>query len=148
MKDELIILGFQRASEEQRQQIKERRAASIAREHTKVTMEMTEKMKAKMEEKDKGTVAHSFLKAVYNIILTTTEQAFDRLQKWLAPPTFMQEFEQAQEMRMEGTALWLYRNPTFSEWRLSRNPTDPYSNVLWTQGKKDKPPGSYDTVVY
>lgn len=82
------------------------------------------------------------------MILTITEQAFDRIQKWLAPPTFMQEFEQAQEMRMEGTALWLFRNPTFQEWTLSRDPIDRYSNVLWTQGNKHKPPGSYDVVVY
>lgn len=76
MKDELIILGFQRASEEQRQQIKERRAASMAREHTKITMEMTEKMKTKMEEKDKGTVPHSFHKAVYNIMLKSNRASF------------------------------------------------------------------------
>lgn len=62
VKDELIILGFQRVSEEQRQQIKERRAASMAREHTKVTMEMTENMRTKMEEKDKGTMPLFFYK--------------------------------------------------------------------------------------
>jgi hypothetical protein len=77
---------------------------------------------------------------VYSTTLKrTTEHAFDRLQKWLAPPTFMQEFEQAQEMRMEGTALWLFKNPAFSEWRLSRDDEDPCSNMLWIQGKEQPP---------
>ncbi|KAF2200065.1 hypothetical protein GQ43DRAFT_90178 [Delitschia confertaspora ATCC 74209] len=61
---------------------------------------------------------------------------------WLAPPSFKDNFETAQDSREEGTAEWLFDEPKFKAW-VSSTAESISSRVLWIRGN----PGWGKTVV-
>ncbi|KAF2177895.1 hypothetical protein K469DRAFT_696285 [Zopfia rhizophila CBS 207.26] len=69
-----------------------------------------------------------------------------RLRQWIHPPEFALEFENALATREEGTAEWLFSDPTFVAWK-SRNATGgprwSKDMVLWIHGN----PGSGKTIL-
>jgi hypothetical protein len=82
-----------------------------------------------------------FIPYVYiNAIIDEMLAKFDRIQRWISPPQFAQEYERARDQREQGTAEWLFEEPMFSEWlKYSTNdsggePSIPGKSVLWVQG--------------
>ena len=65
------------------------------------------------------------------------------MKTWLAPTTYMQELEHAQELREDDTAEWILDEPSFIRWKafdseskLQSNGKKPNKNTLWIQGKR------------
>jgi hypothetical protein len=68
-------------------------------------------------------------------------RAVERIKNWLSPPEFLQELEEAQALRDEDTAYWLFDEPIFKAWRefdclsapsLAEGKTD--RRTLWVYG--------------
>jgi hypothetical protein len=74
------------------------------------------------------------------LILKTLEQTFSRLQAWLNPPNFMERLDEARRLQQDGTAIWLFEEAIFVNWRGSDETTEQYSfpsedsKFLWVKG--------------
>jgi hypothetical protein len=55
-----------------------------------------------------------------------------RILAFIQPPEFIDDFEQAQALREEGTGLWLFYHPSLLKWI-----TAPGENVFWMNGKQN-----------
>lgn len=66
------------------------------------------------------------------------ETIFHRIKNWLRPPEFTEEFEEAQKLRDEGTAEWLFGEGEFKNWRMAsehESSHDSSESIFWVQGR-------------
>jgi hypothetical protein len=66
------------------------------------------------------------------------ETIFHRIKNWLRPPEFTEEFEEAQKLRDEGTAEWLFDEGEFKNWRMAsehESSHDSSESIFWVQGR-------------
>ncbi|KAF2181881.1 hypothetical protein K469DRAFT_752715 [Zopfia rhizophila CBS 207.26] len=91
----------------------------------------------------------NLLENIQNTLSEETQRAFrTSIVAWLAPPSFKDNFEKAQDSREEGTAEWLFDEPKFKAWESSRVESITGHKclsdaVLWIRGN----PGWGKTVV-
>ena len=136
VKDEFLISQFQQAEVARRDEIEERRKAEATRNEMK---DLSEATKRDLQDEQRREVYPYLLNADTQII---PGQMFRNIQQWLSPPSFIQELELAQDLREEGTALWLFDESTFVRWKGSETSMTVSSagetrrtNLLWLHGK-------------
>jgi hypothetical protein len=67
------------------------------------------------------------------------DKILQRLQNWLSPPEYAQEYERIRRLREKGTAEWLFEEPSFQRLlepdKEETRGTRIDERVLWVQGK-------------
>lgn len=68
------------------------------------------------------------------------DDAYTKIQRWIAAPSYASHYEKAQQLRAEGTARWLFEEEAYQQWLCQNTQTTAQkrhfgSQILWIQGR-------------
>jgi hypothetical protein len=141
VKDELFLSGFRSFTIAERDAAEERQNSVAARYKTQIHQHLTGQVLTDMEAELKSMFQPIYLWIITYADSETLEQTFSRLQAWLNPPNFMERLDEARRLQQDGTAVWLFEEATFVNWRGSDETAEQYpfpsegSKFLWVKGK-------------
>ncbi|TAQ84117.1 hypothetical protein B7494_g7557 [Chlorociboria aeruginascens] len=116
--------------------------------HLQQTMKISQSHE---EERLKSAAYRKTHNNIYQSLLQESKQELDnnlllhRVKKWLMAPEFRAEFEDAHDLREDGTGEWLLRESKFVSWRDNQaiNNEGEFENTLWVKGN----PGCGKTIL-